>query len=88
MEYVANYKYLVCRVNDFGSNEKTVEALTSAASRSYARVIGIFRKIGDMGYNLLMSLYDSHILSMVNYAAGVWGFKDYSALRVLQNKIT
>ncbi len=87
MEYVSNYKCLGCWVNEFGSNEKTVEALTAATSRSYGRIMGIFRNLGDMGHGNFMSFYDSYIMSVANYAAGVWGFKDYSAHRVLQNKI-
>ena len=88
MEYVENYKYLRCWVNEFGDNIKTVEALTSAAGRSYGRLIGIVRKIGDLEYNSFRSLYDSYILSVAAYAVGVWSFKDYSAPRVLQNKVS
>ena len=49
MEYVANYKYLGCWINEFGSNDKTVEALTAAASRSHGQIINIFKKMNDMG---------------------------------------
>ena len=51
MEYVDNYKYLVCWVNEFGNHKKTVEALTSAAGRSYGRIIGLFKQLGNMGYH-------------------------------------
>ena len=87
MKCVSSYKYLGCWVNEFGSNEMTVEALTSATSRSYGRIKGIVKNIGDMGHSSFMSLYDSYIMSVADSAAGVWRFKDYSALRVLQNKI-
>ena len=42
MEYVDNYKYLGCWINEFVSNEKTVSALTAAASRSYGHIVNIF----------------------------------------------
>ena len=68
-------------------NIKTVESLTSAAGRSYGRIIGLFTKLGDIGYNSYCTLYETYVLPVANYAAGVWGFKDYSAPRVLQNSI-
>ena len=42
MEYVENYKYLGCWVNEFGKDDKTVEALTAAAGRSFGRIIDIY----------------------------------------------
>ena len=50
MEYVEDYKYLGCWVNEFGKDTKTVEALTATAGCSFGRIVGIFRKIGDLGY--------------------------------------
>ena len=88
MLYVSDYKYLGCWVNEHDSFDKTVDALTSAAGRSYGRIVGLFKKLGDMGYYTFSTLYRSYILSVANYAAGVWGFKDYQAPRVLQNRVS
>ena len=87
MIYVSDYKYLGCWINEFLNNTRTVEALTSAAGRSFGRIINMFRKMGDMGYETYSTLCDSYVLPVANYAAGVWGFKDYPAPQVLQNKI-
>ncbi len=70
MEYVSNYKYLGCWVNEFISNEKTVESLTAAAGRSFGRIVNIFKRMGDMGYETFHTLYQSYILPVANYAAG------------------
>ncbi len=88
MEYVSDYKYLGCWVNEFSNNNKTVEALTAAAGRSYGRIIDLIKRMGDMGYNSYCTLYHSYVLPVANYAAAVWGFKDYPAPRVLQNRIS
>ena len=40
-----------------------------------------------MGYNSFCTLYDSYVIPVANYAAGVWGYDDHQAPRVLQNKI-
>ncbi len=87
MEYVENYKYLGCWINEFGNNAKTVQALTAAASRSIERIIGIFKKFGDLGYRSFMTLFESYVIPIANYGSAVWGFADYPAPRVLQNKI-
>ncbi len=50
MEYVTNYKYLGCCVNEHASNAKTVEALTVAAGRSFGRIVNMFKHMGNMGY--------------------------------------
>ena len=77
MEYMENYKYLGCWINEHGNNDKTVESLTAAAGRSYGRMINLFRKLGDMGCNAYCTLYNSYITPIVNYGAAVWGFSDY-----------
>ena len=87
LEYVSDYKYLGCWINEFVSNEKTVETLTSAAGRSFGRIINIFKSMGDMGYETYSTLYRSYVLPVANYGAGVWGFKNYPAPQVLQNRI-
>ena len=87
MQYVSDYKYLGCWINEFLNNKKTVYALTAAAGRSYGRIVNIFKHMGDMGYSTYCTLYESYVLPVANYAAAVWGFTDYSASQVLQNKI-
>ncbi len=88
MQYVDNYKYLGCWLNEFSNDKKTVEALTAAAGRSYGRIVGLFKKLGDMDYNTFVTLFQSYVLPVANYGAAVWGFKDHQAPRVLQNKIS
>ena len=82
MEYVSDYKYLGCWVNEFSRTEKMVSALTTGASRFYGRIVGLF-----MRYRTFCTLYHSYIESIANYASAVWGFRDYSPPWVLQNKI-
>ncbi len=60
MDYVENYKYLGCWINEHGNNTKTVEALTSAAGRSYGRIVGLIKQIGNMGYHTFCMLYETY----------------------------
>ena len=41
-----------------------------------------------MVYNTFITLYNSYISLVAIHAVSVWEFKDYSAPRVLQNKIS
>ncbi len=56
MDYVSDYKYLGCWVNEHGSTDKTVDALTAAASRSFGRIVGLFKQLGHMGYQSFRKL--------------------------------
>ena len=64
-----------------------MKALTAAGSRSFGRIVNIFKHMGDMGYDTYRTLYDTYVLPVVNYAAAVWGFADHPAPQVLQNRI-
>ena len=74
-------------MNEHLSHVKTVDVLTGSAKRAFGRVINTFHKLRNMGHRTYESLYTSNILSIANYASGVWGFKEYQNARVLQNKI-
>ena len=50
MFYVSDYKYLGCWINEFLNHSKNVDALTSAAGRSFGRIVNMFTYMGDMGY--------------------------------------
>ena len=58
MAYVSDYKYLGCWINEFLIHTKTVDALTSAAGRSFGRIVNIFKRMGDMGYETYSTLCD------------------------------
>ena len=59
LEYVSDYKYLGVWVNEFLNNTKTNNSLTAAANRSFGRIVNLFRKYKDMGYNSYTTLFTS-----------------------------
>ena len=87
LEYVSTYKYLGYYMHEHINHMKTVDILTGSAWRAFGRVVSTFHKLKNMGYKTFETLYTSNILSIANYASGVWGFKEYQSARVLQNKI-
>ncbi len=85
LNYVSDYKYLGYTINEFLSPTKTVEALTAGASRSFGRVVNIFKKIKNMGIKSYETLFQTYVVPIMNYASGVWGFGDQSQPQLLQN---
>ena len=87
LEYVSTYKYLGFILHEHLSPQKTVESLTSAASRSFGRIVNIFKKLSNMGIGTYETLYDSYVKSIMNYAAAVWGYCEQNDPQVLHNRI-
>ena len=84
---MVSYKYLGYHMHEHLKHQKTVEILTSSAKRAFGKIINMFKKLGNMGYKTYTTLYNSNILSIANYASGVWGFQEFKECRVLQNKV-
>ena len=87
LKYVENYKYLGFILHENLMHQKTVEVLTSSASRSFRRVVNIFKKLKNMGIGTFETLYDSYVKSIMNYGAAVWGFNEQNDPQVSQNWI-
>ncbi len=87
LKYVDTYKYLGFILHEHLSPQKTVEALTLSASRSFGRIVNVFKKLKNMGFGTYETLYDSYVKSIMNYGAAVWGYAEQSEPQVLQNRI-
>ena len=87
LAYTDSYKYLGFILHEHLINEKNVNTLSAAASRSFGRIHSIFKSVGNLGINTYQTLYSSYVESIMNYASGVWGFRHYDKSQVLQNRI-
>ena len=87
LKYVSDYKYLGFIVNQHLSPKTSVDTLTSAASRSFGRIVTLFKKLGNMGYKSYLTLFKTYVLPIMNYAAGVWGYIEQNEPQVLLNRI-
>ena len=85
IEFVDRYKYLGIYIHEHLSFKPTVEALTSSASRSFGRIVNMFKKLHNMGIRTYETLYNSFVVPIMNYGAGVWGFEEFNDPQVLQN---
>ena len=87
LDYTDSYKYLGYTIHEHLSESQNMEKLTGAASRSFGRIHSIFKSVGDLGIKTYKTLFDSYVEPIMNYASGVWGYKDFSSPQVLQNRI-
>ena len=87
LAYTEKYKYLGFILHEHLINTSNVNALASAASRSFGRIHSIFKSVGNLGIKTYETLYSTYIKSIMNYASGVWGFRHYDSPQVLQNRI-
>ncbi len=85
--FVESYKYLGVFFQEHLSFKTTVEALTSSASRSFGRIVYMFKRLQNMGIRMYDTLYGSYVVPIMNYGAAVWGFGDFNDPQVLQNRI-
>ena len=88
LNYTESYKYLGYTIHEHLSEHQNMEKLTGAASRSFGRIHSIFKKVGNLGIKSYETLFDSYVAPIMNYASGVWGFKEFSSPQVLQNRIS
>ncbi len=87
LKYVSNYKYLGYIFNEHLAHRETVKTLTLAANRAFGRVVTIFKKLGNLGYRTYLTLFNTYILPILNYASGVWGYAEQAEPQILQNRI-
>ncbi len=69
------------------SLKKNVETLTDAATRSFGRIVNVFKQLKNMGIGTYQTLYNSYVCSIMNYGAAAWGYVDQNDPQVLQNLV-
>ncbi len=87
MVYVDRYKYLGIIFDEHLSPKPVAEVLTQSASRSFGRIVTMFRKLKNMGIKTYETLCTSYVSPILNYGAGVWGFHQMNEPHVLQNRM-
>ncbi len=82
------YKYLGYYIDEHLSFKKTVNTLTSSASRSFGRVVNLFKKMKNLGFKTYQTLYQSYVTPIMNYSSAIWGFGEQHEPQVLQNRVS
>ena len=65
---------------------KGTTVLAESASRALGGVIGKTKTLRNMGFSTYTKLYQSCVCPVLDYVAGVWGFKNYPAIETIHNR--
>jgi len=84
VEIVSKYKYLGIILDEHIDYRVTSEVLASASGRALGSIISKLKTFNAMGFVTYSKLFDSGVTSVMDYAAEVWGYSDYTC----SNKVT
>ena len=86
LEIVDSYKYLGIFLDETLNFNKCSHILAESASRALGGVINKIKAIRDCGYTTFTKLFDTGVLSILNFGAEVWGFGKHQKCDVVINK--
>ena len=86
IDTVDRYKYLGVVLDsslDFGV---TAAVLAESAGRALGTIYSKFKSNKGLGYETYTKLYNSGVIPILDYCAGVWGFGNHDKINTVQNK--
>ena len=75
------YKYLGFWVKEHWDVVESVNHVITNANRSLSRLISKSRSAGGFPYSAFTKLFQSLVVTVVDYSAGLWGFKFHSKIQ-------
>jgi hypothetical protein len=81
-----SYKYLGCILDQYMDFTVTANTLAGAASRALGAIISKCYRAGGITYSVYKKMYDSCVVPILDYCAGVWGFRVYDKINAVQNR--
>ena len=83
---VDKYKYLGCVLNEFLDYSCTMDILAESSSRALASIINTSIKESSLPFKTFTKLYNSCVVPVMDYCAGVWGYPSFDKPQVVQNR--
>ncbi len=62
--------------------------LASAAGRASAAIISRFKSFKNAGFNTFSKIYNSHVIPIMDYSSGIWGYSKSEEVDNIQNRAT
>ena len=75
IDIVSQYKYLGVILDEFLSFDECASVLAQAGGRGLGAVISKFRSLNGCNYHTFYTLYNSCVVPIFSYGAGIWGYK-------------
>ena len=84
---VNQYKYLGIILDENLTFENCARILSESAGRALGGIISKkFKILGDTGFNTFEKMYNTGVITVNNYAAEIWGYKDFSVSKNSQKR--
>ena len=86
LNYTNCYKYLGFYLDEHMHFIKGTTVLTESANRALGGVIAKTKNLRDIGFSTYSKLYQACVCPVIDYVAGVWGFKHYAKSESVHNR--
>ena len=77
LKIVPIYKYLGCIFDEHLSFDTNASTLAGSAVRALGGIRGKLKTLKECGYNSFNTLFNSGVLTIADYGAGIWGTKTF-----------
>ena len=85
IETVSQYIYLGLLLTEQLDYAKMAKQVANSASRALGILITKFKTAGGLPFSTFTKLYNSTVLSVINYGASIWGCRRFSCVKAVQN---
>ena len=86
LQYTDKYKYLGVWLHEHLDLSVTVKEISKSATRALGKVISIFKNTGGSSHKIFIKLFNTAILPIITYSAGIWGLHEFKKLNTILNK--
>lgn len=86
LEIKESYKYLGCILSETLDFTVTATALADSAGRALGSLINKYRMSDGLPFSVYEKLYYCCIVPIMDYNAGIWGYKSYPKCDTIQNR--
>jgi hypothetical protein len=86
LEKVSVYKYLGIILDENMNFNSCTNTLAGSAGRALGGVISKFKALKNVRFETFTKLYESGVIPVAHYAAGVWGYVKGNGIDLVQNR--
>ena len=86
LDVVDKYKYLGIYFDEHLNFGDSADILAESSGRALGGIISKFKNMKNLTYDIFQKLFQTGVVPIMDYCAGVWGFSDNSAVDTIQNR--
>ena len=83
---VSEYKYFDVIFDEFIKVDKSSKTVADSGGRALGALWAKFKGMRDVGFNTYTTLYNTGVVSVLDYDNAIWGFQNTNQCEILQTK--